>query len=83
MRSYGQFRWSQRNAELEGGLEIIQTLSQGPTREGDFPRCTHELVSQRFREGKGMWTRMLRKALSRQGSPIHPRVAMTHGSTFY
>lgn len=83
MRSYGQFRRSQRNAELEGDLEIIQTLSQGPTREGDFPRCTHELVSQRFREGKGMWTRMLRKALSRQGGPIHPRVAMTHGSTFY
>lgn len=83
MRSYGQFRQSQRKAELEGGLEIIQPLSQGPTREGDFPRFTHELVSQRFREGKGMWTRMLREALRRQGSPVHPRVAMTHGSTFY
>lgn len=75
MRSYGQFRQSQRKAELEGSLEIIQPLSQGPTREGDFPRFTHELVSQR--------SRMLRKALSRQGSPVHPRVAMTHGSTFY
>ena len=47
-------------------MEVVQALSQVPRREGDLPRFTHELVSQRSREEKGMWARMLREALSRR-----------------
>ena len=51
-----QSRYSQRKAEVEGVSGTIQSLT-----------FTHQLVSQRFRKEKRMQTRMIRKALSRQG----------------
>ena len=46
---------------MEGVSGIIQSLM-----------FTHELVSPRFREEKGMQTRMIREALSRQDSHKNP-----------
>lgn len=48
-----QSRYSQRKAEVEGTIQSLM--------------FTHQLVSQRFRKEKRMQTRMIRKALSRQG----------------